>query len=331
MEICDALLAHCPGEPISSGELPRSVEILVSLSSSAAKLFPGLIDLQIHYARALFLSGKPTSALQYILMKCLKQDGNSPAILLLQAEIQLAVKQYSEAQTNLETCVSYNFDIRNQPRYRYLKAKCDIHADKQEEALSVLNTLVTEYHPDKSEFPKQLLISICLDLVQLYMDMEKYSAGRDFVATIMKTFTSGSQTEMRFKLLLSEMEMKHSGKYEEAIQVYNSITIEKYGSESYSEARLKLAELLLNHKHDQQGYIQCHKDLVKRFPDNYRYGILLGDAFMNVQLIKDAIQVYQEVSASQPDQEAALSAKIGKAWLLSHNYKMVSPYRNLSL
>ncbi|PAV84205.1 hypothetical protein WR25_06129 isoform F [Diploscapter pachys] len=87
---------------------------------------------------------------------------------------------------------------------------------------------------------------------------------------------------------------------------------------NFQMARMKMAEIYLEHKKDKRMFTQCYRELLKSAQTASVYA-LLGDAYMNVQEPEKAIEMY-EMALKMQNKDPKLTEKIGEAYVQCHLY-----------
>ena len=97
----------------------------------------------------------------------------------------------------------------------------------------------------------------------------------------------------------------------------------KFTSEqpNYRAARIKMAQIYLEEKHDKHRFALCYRDLLEQesMPQTYE---LLGDAYRSIQEPELAIDAYETAMRRAP-KDHQLAEKIGNAYVKCHLYNKV--------
>ncbi|ETN71451.1 tetratricopeptide repeat protein [Necator americanus] len=115
------------------------------------------------------------------------------------------------------------------------------------------------------------------------------------------------------------------GDVDGALAILNTV---EPGQPNYHSARVKMAEIYLEEKHDRVMFTMCYRELLQTAPTSATYA-LLGDAYMSVQEPEKAIESY-ETALKMSNKDMALTEKIGEAYVLCHLYsKAVNFYESV--
>ncbi len=78
---------------------------------------------------------------------------------------------------------------------------------------------------------------------------------------------------------------------------------------------LSIADIILNHNHDREGFTKCFENLVEKDPSSAHSLILLGDAYLRILNPELAIDALERAYKLDPN-NGRLRAKIGKLFSL---------------
>ena len=90
---------------------------------------------------------------------------------------------------------------------------------------------------------------------------------------------------------------------------------------NYRAARIKMAQIYLEEKHDKHRFALCYRDLLEQDQSPQIYE-LLGDAYISVQEPELAIDAYETAMRRAP-KDHQLAEKIGNAYVKCHLYNKV--------
>ena len=315
-----------------------SVQALSEVAKLLLTYLPGNAEAQLLLARANFLTGNASAALT-LSNQVLKADTNNPQIYLLQAQIQVYMGQLRAAASSLETGVSCNFSVRSDPVYHYLKAKCDRASGNWEDAGSSLSSAMSLMTGSQSlskdgarrgsvgtpvRVPTGIRLALYLETSDVYVHKNQLDKAADSLREGLKYFPSGTFEEAKIKLALADLDILRGLPLDGVIATLNSITSDVYSPESYRTAKVKLADIYLKEKLDSKMFIRCYQEICERYPSNADCLQLLGDAYMQIQESDEAIRIYEGISHRFPEKAQQLGAKIGHAWIRTHNFRKVS-------
>ncbi|KAJ8418796.1 hypothetical protein AAFF_G00002950 [Aldrovandia affinis] len=175
-EVVKTHLAVCQpralGQPLSFG-LMHSAMILEPVVKTAPSCLPGAYLM----AKVKFLSGDLMSAQNFI-MRCLELDPTVADIHLLQAHIYLSLEDFKKCLQSLETGVSHNFQVREQPLYHLIKARALKNMGDLPEAIRTLNMVMSlpglkrETRGKEASISNSDRVSAYLELCTDYMELD---------------------------------------------------------------------------------------------------------------------------------------------------------------
>lgn len=334
-KVCAACQVYVLADIAFAGAEPHwALQGLRDVSKLLHQYVPGLVEGRVLFARANFLSGHAKSALK-IVAQAIKTDPNSTQIYLLQAQVQIYLGELKAAGNSLETCVGYNFAVRSDPLYHLLKAKCDRAEGNLADAASALATAMTLLVEQSSSGPNPASqspkfkittgqrLGIYLDTAELQVESKELSAAAETLQKALIVFPSSSYEEVRIKIALAHVDLQRGKTVDTVIASLAAITPGLYSAESVGLAKMTLADVYLTHKRDRKAYIRCFQEYAQQSPGNAEALVMLGDAYMTIQEPADAIRVFEKVSEMFPDYAEKVAAKIGQAWISTHNFLKV--------
>lgn len=163
-----------------------------------------------------------------------------------------------------------------------------------------------------------------MKLAELHIKLDHIPEATKLVKDAMHEF-AGTPEEVRVVIANSEIAMKR-GDVEAAIHMLSNIPPD---STAYTQAQKVKADILLKHRNDKRAYTKCYRDLVKRSPGEQSQ-VLLGDAYLRVQMPEEAIAAFEEALKMNPS-NSALASKIGKSLVLTHDYERAVAYYEAAL
>lgn len=127
LAITAELLQHSPiqstviGEQLVTKELlPAALKHSLNILEAVVKACPGSIRAIYQLAKVEFLCGDQTLAIQTLQKLLNDLDPSYTDAHLLLAQMHIQQEQYQRAAQNLETCLSHNFGVRENPMYHLL-------------------------------------------------------------------------------------------------------------------------------------------------------------------------------------------------------------------
>lgn len=127
LELIAELLRHSPiqstvvvEQSVAKEMLPIALKHSLNILEAVVKACPGSIKAIYQLAKVEFLCGDQMLAIQTLHKLLNDLDPSYSGAHLLLAQIHIQQEQYQRAAQNLETCLSHNFEIRDNPMYHLL-------------------------------------------------------------------------------------------------------------------------------------------------------------------------------------------------------------------
>ncbi|KAI6240106.1 Tetratricopeptide repeat protein 21B [Aphelenchoides fujianensis] len=266
--------------------------------------FPGAAKPAYLFARAKYLYMDVDGA-QKLLQNCIDKNNNIAEAYLLMAQIHVHKQDLEEASKYLDIGLGFNFKVRDHPLYYLIKARLLKRSKKTEEAVMMLKSaldlpafLNREKSYEKLEVTESDRISIYLELIDLLQQLEK----------------PGKPEEHQLVLMNAQLRLQR-GDIDGAIKVLDNVQPDQL---NYQMARVRMAQIYLEHKHDRIRFAQCYKDILDKNATPQAY-VMLGDAYMSIQEATNAIDAYETAMRRNP-KDFELAVKIGNAYVKCHLY-----------
>ncbi|KAJ3117392.1 Tetratricopeptide repeat protein 21B [Phlyctochytrium bullatum] len=316
----------------SSGDIPLTLIAASEILEELLKVTPGVMEALYYQARVKYLMGDPILS-QNIALKCLRLDPS-----------------FVKAIQSLEMALSYNFEVRQMLIFHLLKAKALKLQGQYEDSLKVLQhaatlPVVRELSEDDARRPKYNISEISItqsEHVDLYLELAdihtklknavSWSRGKSSKTLQHEAAKAIEDALRRFrgtkempKIILANAELLlSSGEVDAALKILGEITPDQ---DIFIEARKKMANVYLQYKNDRKAYAKCYSEIIDQIESAEAY-LLLGDAFMNIQEPKKAIEVYKKALDTSPG-DISVACKLGKAFVRVHDYeKAIKYYEN---
>jgi tetratricopeptide repeat protein 21B len=250
---------------------------------AVAKACPGLYEASYLLAKLQYLSGDTNNAmnsLEQILSK-IDDDTSSDAHLLM-AQIQVQNGYYERAAQSLEVGLSYNFKVRENPMYHYIRGLVDKHTDSPQDAVKSLTMALSlaqsaNYKSsDLSDLTLTEKASIYVELIEVHNVLGQSDEASKLLESAAEDF-QGTPEEARILILSADHAVERKN-VQGAIELLNKV---KPNESYYLQARTKLADILLKYRLDTYAYLQCYQEMVDENPGPESY-LLLGDAYMTI-------------------------------------------------
>ena len=284
-----------PGQALDPS-LRKSSAILEQLT----KAVPGLLEGLFLLAKVRYLSNETNEA-KAVLRRIIDQEATYSDAYILLAQVYAREGNSHLAYESLENGLSYNFDLKNHPIYHLIRARILKKEKKYDEACKLLQTALNlpgvkkRSTTDGPKTPRskaeQAVSSVPIsiqDRVGVFLELAEIQLllNRVHEATIILQEASsefhGTSEESRILLTNVDLSLKR-GDVNHAIETLMQI---KADQPYYIQAREKLAEVYLKHRHDKKLYIKTYKELVDRDPKPESL-VILGDAYMSIMEVRE--------------------------------------------
>lgn len=299
LELTNELLKYSPvqstiivDQVVSKETLHISLKHSLNILEAVVKACPGSVIAVYQLAKVEFLCGEISAASQ-TLQKLLNDiDPSYSDAHLLTAQIHIQQEFYQRAAQSLETCLSHNFEIRDNPMYHLLNGIIKKNQSQFEDAKKCFQTAMnicglksqnTSQSPLKSMTNDNNLLSLA-DRVTLYLQMiDVYlltNQQTEAVKLMDRTFEEFANTSEEGRVIIASADIAlQQGKIQKVLDYLQNI---QPGQPYYLQAKNKLAYVYLHHKKDRIQFAQCFKELVDNMPGPESY-LMLGDAYMSIQ------------------------------------------------
>ncbi|NWY76297.1 TT21B protein, partial [Erithacus rubecula] len=330
LEIIREYLNFCPAQPASTGQsLSPLLKHCASVLETVVKTVPGLQQAVFLIAKVKYLSGDIEAA-HSNLHYCLERNPSYADAHLLMAQVYLAQNNTKLCSQSLETCLSYNFEVREHPVYHLIKAQAQKKLGEIPEAIKTLQMarnlpgmrkpISSSKTKGKSiEIDTSDRVSVFLELVEAHRLNGELHEAAVVIQDAISEF-SGTPEELRVVIANADLAIAQ-GDVKHALTMLHNITPEQ---PYFVQAKVKMADIYLHYKKDKKLYAACYSDLVEKLPSAHTF-LLLGDAYMNIQEPDEAIEVYEQALKKNP-KDPSLASKIGKALIKTHNYSKAINY-----
>ncbi|XP_038077972.1 tetratricopeptide repeat protein 21B-like isoform X2 [Patiria miniata] len=336
LELVKEYLAFAPTEPQAAGQpvspiLSRCASILEPIT----KAMPGLLEALHLLSRIRFLSGQIDMA-QSSLQLCLDRNPQFSDAHLLMAQIHLHAGNYKQSSQSLEMGLSYNFEVREMPLYHMIKAKAQRKLNQLDECIKTLQSAmqlpgVKQRAASASKRGGKVRPIAASDRVSVYLELaEAYrlTDSQHEAAKVMQDAINefgGTPEEVRVTIANADLALAR-GDTELALSMLRNVG---QNQSYFIQARVKMADIYLNHRKDKRLYAGCYRELVEKQPSP-ETSLLLGDAYLNIQEPEKAIEIYEAALKKNP-RDSALASKIGSALIKTHQYTKAINYYEAAL
>ncbi|KAJ3102995.1 Tetratricopeptide repeat protein 21B [Phlyctochytrium planicorne] len=334
LDIAKVVLNRIPQVPRKEGEEPSPLALFaVEVLEEILKFLPGSIEATFQLAKIKFLSGEAIAA-QGLASKCLRFEPSFLQAHMLLSEIYSHLNQPKLSLQSLEMGLSYNFEARNMPKFHLLKAKALKTQGQLEEALQILsNTMklpgVRDYSFDMAEKSDSKMkdftlngndyVTLYLELADTHSKLQHTHEATKLIEDAMRIFRGRPEYE-RLTLANADL-LVDSGEVEQALSLLNNVSPDQ---RIFVDAKRRQADIYLKQKNDKKLYAKCYSEIIEycQTPETY---LLLGDAYMNIQEPKKAIEIYERALDLSP-KDTSLASKLGRALIKVHDYQEAIKY-----
>ncbi|KAM7315036.1 tetratricopeptide repeat protein 21B isoform X2 [Ixodes scapularis] len=327
-QIVSLYLQYSPDKPIEAGQtIPESLKKSQTILQPVTRSCPGCVEAIYLMGKLKYLSGDLVAA-QGLLEKCSHQYSSFADAQMLLAQIHLHQGNVKSASQMLETALSYNFEVRDQPTFHLIKAKILKHQGEFQEALQLLNAAMTlsgtKPSSTSQKRPKHELgtsdrVSLYLELADTYRKLDQQDEAVKVMQEAVSTFRDTPE-EVRVTIASSELALLR-GNTEEALALLRNIGPDQ---PYFQQARVKMADIYLTHRKDPRLYASCYREVIEKFPVPQSY-LMLGDAYMKIQEPDNAIGAYEQALRKNP-RDSMVARKIGQALIKTHQFDRAITY-----
>ncbi|XP_066301202.1 tetratricopeptide repeat protein 21B-like [Branchiostoma lanceolatum] len=335
LEVINDFMLFAPTQPSSPGQpvgpvLKRCQGMLDPLT----KAVPGLLEGIYLLSKCKFLSGEVDSAFN-TLHHVLEQEPTYSDAHLLMAEIHLHQGNFKLSSQSLEMALSYNFEIRESPKYHLIKARASKKMGQHEEAVKTLQMAMnlpglkrsgsaSSKRSKAGKISTTDKVSVYLELAEAHRMLGQQHEAAKVMQDAINDF-QGTPEEIRITIANADLSLNR-GDIEMSLSMLRNITPEQ---PYYVQAKEKMADIYLNHRKDKRLFASCYRELHEKQPSPHT-ALLLGDAYMSIQEPEKAIEVYESALKRNP-RDATLASKIGQALVKTHNYGKAINYYEAAL
>lgn len=279
------------------------------------KACPGLFEAQLLLAKMLHLNEDNNAALVTLNHIITNIDATSSDALLLMANIQVSVQQFERAAQSLEVGLSHNFKVRENPMYHYIMGIVEKNRGNLTEATKCHTTAfnLMQAQPQSKEITLSDKAAIYKELILVHTESSQPHEAAKYMEEAMREFRNTPEESKL--LILSAEQALNQDSTQAAIEILNQIkTTDLY----YSDAKQKLADILLYKCKDRKAYLRQYQDMVNNIPDSKSY-LKLADAYLKILEPSLAVDAYRTALELNPN-DPSLISKFGRALVLTHYY-----------
>ena len=347
LEVIQMYMQHVGTEPMMPGDPPNAVlNTCIKLLTDLTEIVPGMLGAQLMLSKTNFIAGN-FEASERALVTALRLDAHCAPAHIIQAQICLYRENFQQCSQSLEQARSLDFEIRNTPIYHLMKTKLLEASGQIEDALKVLQAAMELPGVRKSSsrpsataasnagttssiaaalsggrggvVPLQDRISIFLELAEVQVKLGNLPEATKTMSEARNEFKNTSEAP---RILIADAELACKRRdFDAALNMLKSIEKDNHYS---TRAKIKMADIYLQNKKNKKAYAQCYQEMAQQGNTVHAF-ILLGEAYMRIQEPERAIKAYEGALKLNPG-DAALSSKIGRALITTHDYKRAVQY-----
>ncbi|KAL3111585.1 hypothetical protein niasHT_019932 [Heterodera trifolii] len=308
VEVCELLLEMTSTVNAAPKECER---VLTAVRENCA----GLTKPTFLLAKAK-LAMDDNAAAEQLLRICVdKNSDNSEAYLLL-AQIHVQKNDLDEASRLLDIGLGFNFRVREHPLYFLIKARLEKRAHRVEASLDLLRNALELFSKNQLQLAlaESDRIGITLELIDSLQMLNRIEEADQCMNEAVERYRGKPSEEQQLVLMSAQLKLQR-GNVDGALKALQAVRPDQ---PNYRSARIKMAQLYLEVKHDKHKFALCYRDLLEQDPSPQTLE-LLGDAYMSIQEPEMAIEAYETAMRRAP-KDHQLAEKIGNAYVKCHLY-----------
>lgn len=307
------------------------------------RALPSLPEFQLLMAQVKYSSGELAQAQKLLRSILDDSDAGSITAALLSARISVEERQYQEALKTLESCLSHNFRVRDNPHYWLVTAKVQ-QALKQTESARVSLEKAAELYRQSDEGStvssagplasesssaeeKSDRLGLLLELASIYASVGQRIQARSLLQQA-RDDTAGTVLEQRVMLGEARFMILFSPQQaDEIVQLLRGVPVDgPYGA----DARDLIGDVLLNLKRDEKNYVQLYRADYDRSTDKATATLTLSQAYMRIPDPDAALGVLEAAVKSNP-RNLHMVASLGALYVRCHYYKRAVNYYEITV
>ncbi|KAH0786423.1 TPR Domain containing protein [Histomonas meleagridis] len=286
--------------------------ILCDIIQRCIDIIPGAIPFSYFLAILAFGEGRYSQATKTIQKVLISHWGyNASHCHLLLAQIRLQMKQYDDAEEELNRAVSFDFGIRSSLRYNMINARLFEARGQYEKSVEILKDLIKSSEYQKSSQNEKVDISIFL--ARCYSKLNRYTDSINIITEALSLYKN-TPDEDRIKLFQGSL-LTNMGKISEGLNILETFDPK---SSQYSKAHKTAAKIYLTKLNDKTSYIKCLKKMAETVPNKTNY-LLLGEALMKVKRFNEVVKYFKSALSFEPN-DPNVALQYARSLMIIHNY-----------
>ncbi|XP_061402484.1 tetratricopeptide repeat protein 21B-like [Musca vetustissima] len=345
LEITSEFLRHSPlqmnikqGLNLMQDTVHITLKHCISILELILKYCPAHINAIFVRAKVHFMCSEPHLACSLLQRIVNDIDSTYTDAYLLLAQVQIQNQQYIKALQYLEMALSFNFAVREDPKYYLLLGiahrQQQQYSEAQKSFMSAIHILGNEssssggkpHQGTHNNFTVADRVTLYLELIGTYKDIGDAQGVYESERLLQFAMEEFNNTTEEGRLVIAHAEfMLQNANVDKAIELLSAI---QPGQSYFIQAKTHLANIHLHNRKDRVAFARCFKQLVESCPEAQSY-LILGQAYMSIQEPVLAINAYQRAYELNP-QDSNLANKLGRAYIKSHQYaKAISFYQHV--
>uniref|UniRef100_A0A914CEE5 Tetratricopeptide repeat protein 21B n=1 Tax=Acrobeloides nanus TaxID=290746 RepID=A0A914CEE5_9BILA len=317
IEIATQLLDYAPIAPTKAPDvILKEISRILNIVHENC---PGLTKANYLLAKAKFLEMDIDGA-EMLLRSCIERNNSLAEVHLLLAQIYLQKQNLEEAAKCLDVGLSFNFKVREHPRYFLIRSKMLKRQKQIDQAIAMLKSALSlpifsadQQSLKQMDVSESERIAVYLELMDSLQLVGRIHEADSVMQQAVSLYT-GKPEEHQLVLMNAQLRLQR-GDVDGSLGVLQSVRPDQ---PNYQAARMKMAQIYLEEKHDRHRFSICYRDILDHDPTPQAY-VLLGDAYMSIQEPTKAIEAYETAMRRNP-KDHALAEKIGNAYVQCHLY-----------
>lgn len=219
-------------------------------------------------------------------------------------------KNIKNAFKTLQSALSANFELLNNPAFMFLKSQAEMHMEQYEEAKKTLEKAKALSEKQNTEL--RLNIEISIGLAILHTKMVNYTASNEIITELIINHGASEYSDL---IIIANSEIKLlQNDVKNAIGILQNVDP---NSLTFTAARTKLADIYLNQLKIPRSYVQCYYEIYKK-SENESNRLNYANALRTVQNYEEALVIYKEIEKESDSEQ--LSLYIGECLTESYNF-----------
>lgn len=248
-KIVQEYLVHLPSQLSND---PGKDNSCLSILEMLAEACPGFSDTLLVLAKVRMQLGDHEGA-KDSLRKLLEDDPTNASGYLLMAQILARQGNHHQAAQTLESGVSCNFKVRDDPMYHAITGAIVRERGDYEGSLEHYINAIAGIKK-MNEFSVSDRTTVYLELIEVYSKLKRFEDAVGLMEEA-KVELANSSEEGRIVISNAELALE-MGDVDKAIFYLNQVTPD---ANYFLQARIKLAEIYLNHRKDRTKFAQCYR------------------------------------------------------------------------